>query len=78
MHSGQILCAADGSVSPGRAQVSSPLYPFVLSALVLFYTAALELSHTSEPRSAVASPKISFAVTSSLFPLSQISLSSGV
>lgn len=78
MHSGQIPCPADGSLSPGWAQVSSPSYCLVPSALVLCEAAAFILTHFAEPGSAATSPKnSSFAVTSSLLPQSPISLSSG-
>lgn len=42
VHSGQILCPADGSLSPGWAQVSSPSNLLVPSALVLCEAAAFK------------------------------------
>lgn len=57
MHSGQIPCPADGSVSPGWAQVSSPSYLLVPSALVFCEAAAFILTHCTEPGSAATSPK---------------------
>lgn len=55
MHSGQILCPADGSFSPDWAQVSSPSPP-----LVLCEAAAFILTHFADGEStgsAATSPK---------------------
>lgn len=58
VHSGQILCPADGSLSPGWAQVSSLSYLLVPSALVLCEAATLIFTPFAEPGSAVTSPKL--------------------